>query len=288
MPRPKRPSPILGAASAMIDQASASLVTRNSRFRHSFEVQVEAVQPDPGQARMMFDADEIATLARTLEESGQLQPILVRRDPGERGRWLIVAGERRWRAARLNGWQTILAIEHAGDAEVASLLENLQRVDLLPVEEARAIQRLLKGKGWSQDAAAAALGMSKSEVSSVLRILTLPPDVLEAVSTSKLALPKTVLAELARIPSGPARERLISLALRGELTIRSIRAAQSAPALDARPAKQPPAGRVSPRLLARLTSNLRSLAAAGTPLPTKDRAQLRELRVEIDRLLTAA
>src|SRR3954462_10395942 len=122
----KRPSPILGAASAMIDQASERLVTKSSRFHHSFEADVNAIEPDPAQPRKVFSDSDIASLAATMQERGQLQPILLRLNGPSRKRWIIVAGERRWRAAKLNGWPTILAIEHHGDPEIATLLENLQ------------------------------------------------------------------------------------------------------------------------------------------------------------------
>src|SRR5690349_2449522 len=97
----KRPSPILGAASAMINEESGTLITKASRFRHSFEVEVDAVRPDPDQPRKVFRDGEIASLAATMEERGQLQPILLRRDRAGTAQWLIVAGERRWRAAKL-------------------------------------------------------------------------------------------------------------------------------------------------------------------------------------------
>lgn len=291
--RAKRPSPILGAASAMIGQASESLITKASKFKHTFEVNVDALRPDPGQARKVFEDDEIAALARTLEESGQLQPILVRQVEGEPGRWRIVAGERRWRAAKLVGWPAMVAIEHDGDPEVASLLENLQRVDLSPVEEARGVQRLLEDKGWSQGDAATALGKSRSEVSSTLRILSLPAELLDAVLTSKLVLPKTALAELARIAPGPVRDRLIGLAMEGGLTVRAIRAAQhveagrpDAPGSAAGQQQRKTAGHLSIKALDRVTQELRAFKDAGRPVPDEGRAHLEALRREIDRLLS--
>ena len=166
----RKPSPLMGAATAMLDGVSDAIVREDSRFKHSMEVGIDRVRPDPGQPRKTFDEIEITMLARTMAEQGQLQPILIRRDAQIRGHWLIVAGERRWRAAMANGWPTILAIEHTGDAEVATLVENLQRVDLAVVEEARGLQRLISGKGWSQTQAAQILGKSESEVSSTLRI----------------------------------------------------------------------------------------------------------------------
>ena len=164
-PKPKAASPVLGATMAAIGHAGELLVTRDSRFRHTFEVPLNRISPDPDQPRKVFTEAEITALAATMAEQGQLQPVLLRRTPGQRGDFILVAGERRWRAARLNGWSEILAIEHDGDPEVVSLVENLQRVDLTPVEEARGLQRLIEGKGWTQTQAAEALGKSKGEVS---------------------------------------------------------------------------------------------------------------------------
>src|SRR4051794_6163395 len=105
--RAKRSSPILGAASTMIDQAAENLVTKASRFHHSFEAEVAAIEPDPVQSRKVFAEEDIRSLAATMQERGQLQPILLRRDGQSRRKWMIVAGERRWLAAKLNGWETI-------------------------------------------------------------------------------------------------------------------------------------------------------------------------------------
>lgn len=294
--RSKRPSPILGAASAMIDQASETLVTKASRFSHSFEADMDTIEPDPAQPRKVFLEADIASLAATMEERGQLQPILLRPYRSTKGRWLIVAGERRWRAAKLNGWPTILAIEHDGDPEVASLLENLQRIDLTPVEEARGLQRLIEGKGWTQDQAAVALGKSKSEVSGVLRILTLPDDLLDAVLTSELAVPKHALVELARVEAPDVREHLIGLARLGQLTVRTIRSVRDGSALpvDTRGGKSRDGntGRskrtgtgFSFRSLDKVTNRLRKAREARQLLVAKERAYLEALRNEIDELL---
>lgn len=134
--RLRKVSPILNAAGTAIGNASQALVPATSEFNHSFELQMDVVQPDPDQPRTVFDDKALTALANTLRTEGQLQPILVRRDSNHRGRWIIVAGERRWRAALLLGWPNILAMPFSGDAEVATLLENLQRVDLSPIEEA--------------------------------------------------------------------------------------------------------------------------------------------------------
>jgi ParB family chromosome partitioning protein len=292
--RPRRPSPILGAASAMIDEASDTLVTKESRFRHSFEADVTTIEPDPSQPRKVFAEADIASLAATMEERGQLQPILLRRSGPTKGKWFIVAGERRWRAAKLNGWRTILAIEHDGDPEVASLLENLQRVDLTPVEEARGMQRLIEGKGWTQDHAANALGKSKSDVSGILRILTLPQDLLDAVLTSELVIPKNALVELARVDQVPSREHLINLARLGQLTVRMIRSVRdggptsvdgNGKEKDGKGVTKPTRSGFSFKALGKVTRSLREVRETGLPLVAGERTYLEALRKEIDELL---
>jgi len=291
----KRPSPILGATGAMIGEASDRLVTKESLFRHTFEAPVERIQPDPAQPRKLFDEAEIASLAATMAERGQLQPILVRRNPDVRGHWVIVAGERRWRAALSLKWPALLAIEHDGDPEVAALIENLQRVDLTPVEEARGLQRLIEGKGWSQNAAADALGKSKGEISSTLRILTLPAEILDAVLTSELNIPKNALVELARIESPAVRERLVDLARAGLLTVRAIRAAREAEERILPPASSPPPAirevketrspAVSLKAADKLVDGLRAVRASGRALSKADRERLLRLKALIEELL---
>jgi ParB family chromosome partitioning protein len=205
---------------------------------------------------------------------------------------MIVAGERRWRAAVANGWHSILAIEHEGDAEVASLVENLQRVDLNAIEEARGLQRLIGEKGWSQTEAARALGRSKGAISGLLRILTLPSDLLDAVLTSELAIPKNVLIELARIEEPAERERLLALARAGALTVRALRDVtlrrggegngQPATAAPAQPCLRR-SGLASK--LERITARLRAARLAGRTLDEDERQCLLALKDEIERRL---
>jgi ParB family chromosome partitioning protein len=279
MARSARISPILGAVTSMIGEASQTLVTDAGRFRHSFEIRLDAIAPDPAQARKRFDEAEIAGLAASMREQGQLQPILVRRDETARARWIIIAGERRFRAAQSLAWPSILAIEHIGDPEIAALIENLQRVDLSPVEEARGLHRLIAEKSWSQDRAAAALGKTKVDVSGTLRILTLPEEIAAAVLTSELALPKNVLIEMARLDDLPTLRRLAALARDGKLTIRAIRQAAKPP--------EPPVEITTPQMPP-LTPVLRALQKARDqkiPLRDHDREALHHLRAIIDALL---
>ena len=286
--RVRSASPILGAVAATIEAESQALVTKDSRFRHTFEVPVLSVEPDAEQPRGAIDETGLRQLAATMDERGQLQPILLRRHPDRRGVWLIVAGERRWRAARMLGWQSILAIEHDGDPEVATLLENLQRVDLTVVEEARGIRRLMQGKGWTQSQAAEAVGRSKGEVSGALRVLSLPEDLLDQVLTSELDLPRNVLVELARIDDPSELRRLVALAREGGMTIRALRAAKEDPgsALPVAPGDTTPrVVRFSTTILDRLAQRLAEVRSSGRSLSVPDRERLERLRAEIDALL---
>ncbi len=276
----RSPSPILGAVAATIEAESRGLVT-NSGFRHTFEVPVGAVQADPGQPRRAFDEEGLRQLAATMDERGQLQPILLRRNLEERNRWVIVAGERRWRAAGILGWKTMLAIEHDGDPEVASLLENLQRVDLTVVEEARGVRRLMESKGWTQSQAAEAVGRSKGEMSAVLRVLHLPQELLDQVLTSEPPVPRNTLIELARIKEPAEQRRLVAAMRDGGMTIRELRQAKAA---AERPDSPAPV-RFSTTVLDRLAQRLNELRAAGQVLDEQDRQRLERLRTEIDALL---
>ncbi|PHK93740.1 chromosome partitioning protein ParB [Pseudoroseomonas rhizosphaerae] len=282
-PRRRPASPMLGAAMSVIGAATDGLVTQDSRFRHSFEAPLDRIRPDPDQPRKRFDEAEIAALAATMAAEGQLQPVLLRQDPERRGGWIIVAGERRWRAARRNGWPSLLAIAHEGDAELAALLENLQRVDLAPVEEARALKRLLARRGINQGRAAEMLGRSPAEISATLRLLTLPEDFLAEAP----AVPRNVLVELARLEDGPVRERLIRLARAGELTVRAIRAARparAAPSPSPSPSPSAPAG-LPAALLREWRAGLERRRAAGLPLSPAERRELRALQRQLAALL---
>lgn len=278
----KRASPVLEVAALAIGQASQSLVSATSDFNHSFELAIDAVRPDPDQPRSAFDDKALRALADTLRAEGQLQPILVRRDPERKGQWIIVAGERRWRAARLLDWTAILAMPFSGDPEVATLLENLQRVDLSPLEEARGLRRLIEGKGWTQDHAAKALGKPKSDISGTLGILSLPDDVLSAVLTSEPMLGKNVLVELARVGDPAGLAKLVALAKRGSLTVKAVREVREATQQAARRCERKQAASLSIIKAIRIIDHL---ITTETRISTTEADALRKLQKLVDELL---
>jgi ParB family chromosome partitioning protein len=149
---------------------------------------VELIAPNPRQPRRAFDEAALATLAGSLRERGVLQPVLVR--PVAGGTYELVAGERRWRAARIAGLPTIPAlVRERDDAEAleAALIENMAREDLNPVEEARACAALVEELGLTREAVGLRVGRSRVAVSNLLRLLDLPDEALALLERGELS-----------------------------------------------------------------------------------------------------
>ena len=143
------------------------------------ELPIAELSPDRAQPRKIFDEDALAELANSIRQHGVLQPILVR--PMQDGSYRIVAGERRWRAARLAGLTAVpVTIRDMSDEDAMSiaLVENLQREDLNPVEEAEGYRHLAQATGWTQEQIAKQVGRSRPAVANALRLLSLPDEVL--------------------------------------------------------------------------------------------------------------
>ena len=147
------------------------------------------IEPDPAQPRKKFDDDALNQLADSITENGLLQPIAVR--PKKLGTgYIIIAGERRWRAARLAGLDEVpVIIKDVSDEQAAALalIENLQREDLNPIEVAEGCHQLIEKYGLTQETAAKKLGKSRSAVTNSLRLLALPEDVRRKVSAGVLS-----------------------------------------------------------------------------------------------------
>ncbi len=153
------------------------------------EIPVERVAPNPAQPRARFDEEALGQLARSIADNGVLQPLLVTEDG--QGGYQLIAGERRWRAARMAGLATVPAVirERVGEdrqLEMA-LVENLQRRDLTPLEEARAFDSLRARFGLSQEQIAGRVGVDRSTVANALRLLRLPEAVQERVELGELS-----------------------------------------------------------------------------------------------------
>ncbi|WP_433949630.1 ParB/RepB/Spo0J family partition protein [Brevundimonas bullata] len=153
-------------------------------------VPIESLKPNPDQPRKQFAAEHLEELTASIRDKGVLQPILVRAQPGQDGMWQIIAGERRWRAAQAARLKFVPIIERAmDDVEVmeVAIIENVQRADLNPVEEAMAYGSLISRFGRTQDALAGVVGKSRSHVANTLRLLQLPDSVLNHVMENRLS-----------------------------------------------------------------------------------------------------
>ena len=149
---------------------------------------IQKVEPNPLQPRKHFDEDELQALADSIASHGLIQPLTVRKMEG--GFYQIIAGERRWRAARMAGLSEIPAVVVEADDQTAAelaLIENLQRQDLNPVEEAMGYRRLLEEYGMTQEQAAECVGKSRPAVANALRLLALPEEILNMLADGRLS-----------------------------------------------------------------------------------------------------
>jgi ParB family chromosome partitioning protein len=151
------------------------------------QVPVDLIVANPHQPRRQFDDAALAALAGSLQERGVLQPVLLRPVPG--GTYELIAGERRWRAARLAGFETVPAVVRAQDDEETlelALIENMAREDLNPVEEARACTLLVEELGLTREDVGRRVGRSRVAVSNLMRLLDLPDEALELLEAGLL------------------------------------------------------------------------------------------------------
>ncbi|HOB21655.1 MAG: ParB/RepB/Spo0J family partition protein [Firmicutes bacterium] len=151
------------------------------------QVPIENIQPNPYQPRQEFDPEKLAELATSIKEHGIIQPLVARQ---EGTMYTLVAGERRWRAARQAGLTHVpVIIRHLGDEQLMmlALIENLQRENLNPIEEAEAYQRLIDEFSLTQEELAQTLGKSRPAIANALRLLSLPEEIREGVSRETIS-----------------------------------------------------------------------------------------------------
>lgn len=169
------------------DRAAETITGKSSATRM---LPIEALHPSPYQPRRVFSDEGMSALVASVKTQGIVQPLLVRPDPKRSGEFEIVAGERRWRAAQVAQLHEVpVVVRELGDRDTLeiALIENIQREDLTPLDEAQAYRRLVDEFGHTQEALASALGKSRSHVANMLRLLTLPVFVQQLVTEGKLS-----------------------------------------------------------------------------------------------------
>jgi ParB family chromosome partitioning protein len=196
------------------------------------DLPVVAIEPNPNQPRVHFDEDSLADLAASIRELGVLQPVLVR--AAEPGRYRLIAGERRWRAARRAGLDTIPAIvretDDLGSIEQA-LVENLHRQDLTALEEAAAYQQLIEDFELTHDEVATRVGKSRVAVTNTLRLLQLPPTIQHLLADGRLTAGHA--RALLGTPDRGFQETLARRAVTEHLSVRAVEEAVRAHATGA-------------------------------------------------------
>lgn len=195
--------------------------THSGRF---LDLDVGMIIPNRYQPRKVFKDPELQELAASLKGKGVLQPVLVRR--AEDGRFELIAGERRWRAAKLAGLERIPAVlQEASDAEAIelALIENLQRQDLNPIETAKAYRRLIEEFHLTQEEVARRVGKERSSVTNTVRLLSLPDELQEAMASDRLSVGHAKV--LLSLPGLQAQIRLARQIMRKGLSVRATESA---------------------------------------------------------------
>lgn len=193
MNQPRRPPALGRGLGALIPQAPAAPeglapTTAGPGLR---TLSIEQIAPNPEQPRKLFEPALMRELADSIKLHGVLQPIIVTPNTGSPGQYLLVAGERRWRAAQLAGLHELPAVVRdtpESDRLELAVLENLQRLDLTPIEEAQAYRQLMDVRGYTQEQLAERLSKDRSTVANALRLLKLPPKVQDLVQDGRLSM----------------------------------------------------------------------------------------------------
>ena len=223
-----------GGLEALFDDNSTDIQVKK-------QVRLSEIEPNRNQPRKEFDEDTIRELAESIEEHGLIQPILVR--PLDNGMYQIVAGERRWRALRMLGWndrEIPVIIKELDDEETAkiALVENVLREDLNPIDEAKAYNELIEKYDMTQEGVAKLVGKARSSVTNSLRILKLPENVVTMVRDGDLSAG----AAKALLPLTD-EEKIYELAVKsskGEITVRQIEKAVTKASSDSEKKEEKP------------------------------------------------
>ena len=254
VPAPQATASAATQAQPQVETAGAPESSAEAAPHHLDEVPIELVHPNPNQPRMHFNKEELDELALSIEKDGLLQPILVREDADG---YEIIAGERRWQASQLAGLKKVpVRIKEADDMKVLelALIENLQRSDLNPIEEAYGYKRMMERGNRTQSEVASAVSKGRSTIANALRLLDLSEDAQQMLYEEKITAghARAILA----IPSDEGRAKLTEKLAKEKL---SVREAESLARLIAgrekqknNPVKKPP----KPRFFRRAAKDL--------------------------------
>jgi ParB family chromosome partitioning protein len=206
------------------------------------EVELANLRPNPDQPRTDFDPASIQELAESIKQHGIIQPIAVTKDlqyPDDPTKFLIVAGERRYRAFQLLGRETIPAVITSGDPAEIALIENIQRENLHPLDEARGISNLMQKHGYTQEEVSKVVAKSRPTVNELLRLTTLPLTIQQECRT--FDIPKSTLIAIARVGTAQKQMAFWGRIKQTGMTVREARVTRkntSGPRVRKRPIEQ--------------------------------------------------
>ena len=282
MPKARKPAKGFGQFRKSVERDA--LFGVSSDAPRVIEVEVESIETNPDQPRKHFDEEKLRELADSIRENGLVQPITVAATDTP-GRWRLVAGERRLRAHQTLNRDTIFAIQTDGDPSVIALIENIQREQLDPLEEADAYAQMMERHGYSQAELGQIVGKKQSTISEALSLRRLSPALVEQYRTSDTQLSKNALVEIARANEAD-QETIMSEALSDKLGVRAIRERRLSPTKTPKAAA---AGARKNRLIRSLAATVkRAKADARTsdfPAGSEALETIRSLRAELDEVL---
>ena len=263
--------------------SSSVLFGQDGQTRRILDLPVATLDTNGNQPRRHFDETSLEELAQSIHLHGLLQPVLVR--AAENGRYILIAGERRLRACRKLGMERIPAILTDGDPDHVALIENLQRQDLAPLEEAEALERLRERHGHSLEELGRVVGKSPTLLSETLSLCSLPEPVKAELRVEGRYYNRSALVELARV-RGSERQREAWEALRlGQATVKELRLLRKRPAERASPSRS--MGQLL-RALGRCTTTLVAIASSGAQPTAREMERLRALRATLEAELNKA
>lgn len=242
-------------------------------------VPVAAIRRNPEQPRKTFDPERLAELAASIRERGLLQPVILKRE--EDGGYLLMAGERRLRASQLAGIESVPALVRDDDPLEVGLIENLQREDLSPLEEAEALNSLADQRGYTHKTLAELLGKSRPYVSNSLTLVRLPAELRKEILASGIDVSRELLIAMARQETPEAQ---VALWARIRLSHLSVRTYRQSTADGAAPDTERRVAAEVLRAIRRLGRALRALD--WTTVGDADGARLRRSLARLDRRIT--
>lgn len=240
--------------------------------RRMFQVEIDKITVNTDQPRKVFDEESIDELAKTIDKYGQLQPIVLKQGDTP-DTYILAAGERRLRAHKKLNKSHIYAVLTDGNLDEIAIIENVQREDLKPLEEAQAYKRLMDSLGYTQEQVSEVVGKARNTITQVLQLNSLPQDIQDECQHTDA--PKSIMIEIAQMDNEDHQRAIWQQVRDHKLTVSEVRARRK----SADPSNK--ADRVKPTPVSQVVSSARSLVRKLEQVPGEDIAQNKEYYEEL-------